>query len=150
MTTTKAGRGEVKAAILELLAKSPTGKSGREVAMAIGCDRGRTLTRLAELQEQGKVLGVTPTVVSGRKIKVWFHPQFAAQAEKTGPRGWSKKSTTVAKALAPKSARAGSGPIETKAEPFVDRRWTPTGPIPSVVDSSQCRPWAVAASRGAG
>jgi hypothetical protein len=141
---TKAARGEVKAKIVELLARSPGGKSGREVAMAIGCDRGRALTRLAELQDQGKVLGVVPKVASGKAIKVWFHPKFAAEAEKVGPRGWSKKATTVATALAPK--RRDGGVMVTTAEPFVDRRWEPDGAVPRVIDSSQCRPWAAAAT----
>jgi len=33
-----------------------------------------------------------------------------------------------------------------KCKPFVDRRWLPDGPVPRVVDSAECRPWAKAAA----
>jgi hypothetical protein len=42
-------------------------------------------------------------------------------------------------------ARITSATKITIAPPFVDRRFLPDGPVPSVVDSGQCRDWARAA-----
>lgn len=127
MTTKKAARGEVKAAILDLLKMSPSGKSGRQVAAALDRSTDQMLTRLAELQHQGKVT-VGYVDVNRRRQKVWFHPDHAASAAELSPAEWgARKATTVARALAPKSARTAStgGPVVTKAPPFVDRRFTP-------------------------
>lgn len=123
-----AGRGEVKAAILKLLEDSPSGKSARQVALAIGKCRDQMLTRLAELAQQGKVVSVT-VPSTGRSAQVWFHKIHEAEAVKAGPLGWggmkAKRARTVAQALAPKTTLRDDGAKIIVAEPFVDRRFVP-------------------------
>ena len=128
MTTTKktSARGEVKAAILKLLEDSPSGKSARQVALAIGKCRDQMLTRLAELAQQGKVVSVT-VPSTGRSAQVWFHKIHEAEAVKAGPLGWgglkAKRARTVAQALAPKTTLREDGAKIIVAEPFIDRRF---------------------------
>ena len=45
----------------------------------------------------------------------------------------------------PGEARITSDTKVTIAPPFIDRRFACVGSVPSVIDSSQCRPWAMAA-----
>ena len=140
-------RGEVKAAILSYLSKHPNGRSAREVAAAIDRARDSVATRLAELQDTGRIIGILVHHNKGRDYKLWFAPEFEAQARLAGDSGFVR-ARTVAKALAPKPTRRqdGDGIIVIEAPKFVDRRFEPTGEIPRVVDSSQARPWAVAAT----
>jgi hypothetical protein len=133
MASKRAGYGEVKAAIMQLLESAPSGKSARQVAVALGKDAGQMLTRLGELADHGKVIGVVPQVKSGRPTKIWFAARFADQAAAAGPIGWARKRTpvrsrTIADALRPTAlGQDGSadGPKITRAAPFVDRRFVP-------------------------
>jgi hypothetical protein len=133
MASKRAGYGEVKAAIMRLLESAPSGKSAKQVAFALGKDRDQMLTRLGDLADQGKVIGVVPQVKSGRPTKIWFAARFAEQAAAAGPIGWARKRTpvrdrTIADALRPKAMwqdGSADGPKITRAEPFVDRRYVP-------------------------
>lgn len=135
-------KGQVKAAILEYLAKHPTGRSAREVAAAVNRARDSVATRLAELQDTGRVIGVVVGNSKGRDYKLWFAPQFEAEARKAGDPGFVR-ARAAAKVTTP--VKRGDGPTVVTAPKFVDHRFEPDGEVPSVVDSSQARPWAVAA-----
>ena len=139
--------GEVKRAILEFLARSPEGRTARQIAAAIDRARDGVASRLAELQATGRVLGVIAHNKKARDSKLWFDLQYEANARQAGDPGFVR-SRTVAKALAPKPTRRGDGVIVVTAPKFVDRRWEPDGEVPRVVDSAQARPWAVAATGG--
>jgi hypothetical protein len=143
-----AARGAVKAAILECLKASPSGKSARQVAATLDKHRDQIATRLGELQDQGKVIGVVVRADVGRSTKIWFLPEFSAQAAEAGPTGWARKRTKV-KPEAPKRVQE-DGIAITRAAPFVDRRWSVDGEVPSVVSTMDCRPWAEAASSSYG
>lgn len=119
-------RGEVKAAILKVLDAAPNGKSGVQIALALDKSKSQTMTRLSELQAQGKVLGIVVQQAKGKPLKRWFALQFREQAMAAGLPG-SARATTVAKAMAPKPTRRkdGDGPIVTEAPKFVDMRFTP-------------------------
>ena len=97
-------RGEVKAAILSYLSKHPSGRSAREVAAAIDRARDSVATRLAELQDTGRIIGILVHHNKGRDYKLWFAPEFEAQARLAGDPGFVR-ARTVAKALAPKPTR---------------------------------------------
>jgi len=117
-------RGEVKAAILKVLDAAPNGKSGVQIALALDKSKSQTMTRLSELQAQGKVVGIVVPHAQGKHLKRWFALKFREQAMAAGIPG-SARATTVAKAMAPKPTRrqVGDGPIVTEAPPFVDRRF---------------------------
>jgi len=123
-----AARGEVKAAILKLLEASPSGKSARQVALAIDKPRDQMLTRLGELGAQGKVVSVK-VPGTGRPVQVWFHAMHRENALQAGPLGWggtkAKRARTVAQALAPKTTLTADGAKVVVADPFVDRRFVP-------------------------
>lgn len=126
MAVNEAWRGAVKAAILEYLSKHPGGRSAREVAAAINRARDGVSTRLAELQDTGRVIGILVHHNKGRDYKLWFAVEFEAQARLAGDPGFVR-ARTVAKALAPKPTRRhdGGGPVFIEAPKFVDMRFTP-------------------------
>lgn len=117
-------RGEVKAAILKVLDAAPNGKSGVQIALALDKSKSQTMTRLSELQAQGKVLGIVVPQAKGKPLKRWFALKFREQAMAAGIPG-SARATTVAKAMAPKTALREDGAKIIVAEPFVDRRFVP-------------------------
>lgn len=98
----------------------------------------------------GKMLGRTARAIRQRAMKLGVKADLSEACKRREP---ARRGQTLATAPAFTAPRFKPAPLEGKARitsktkvtiapPFVDRRFTPTGPIPSVVDSSQCREWA--------
>jgi hypothetical protein len=120
---------------------SPSGRTTTSLAREVGSNPSRVAaTRLAEMQSQGRVIGVVPEVTSGRETKLWFAPQYAQQAAAAGPIGWAKapqkrtppKRATIAKALAPEPVTLGAEVRRVSAPVRRDTRYT--------VDPAEVRP----------
>lgn len=121
--------GAVKCALIDLLRAAPGGKFARELAALVDRSPNGIATRLAELQESGRVVAAHVGI-----RKRWFALEHADHAQQLAAvEGWkfssgvAKRETvrTIAAALAPHSMRSGAEPMRTVAQPFVDRRFVP-------------------------
>jgi hypothetical protein len=130
----------LRSLLLAALDHSPSGRTTTSLSREVGSESRRVATRLAEMQRDGRVIGVVPEVTSGREIKLWFAPQYAQQAAEAGPIGWAKapqkhpppKRATIAQALAPEPITLGADTRRTSAPVRRDTRYT--------VDPSEVRP----------
>jgi hypothetical protein len=95
----------------------------------------------------GKMIGRSVQGVRVRASKLGIVANLSKVARRRmGGKGLSESSYKAPRrpAHAPMAgeARITSETRVTIAPPFVDKRFTPTGPVRRVVDSSQCRAWA--------
>lgn len=103
----------LRSRLLSALDRSPSGRTTTSLAREVGSEARRVATRLAEMQSDGRVIGVVPEVASGRRTKLWFAPQYAQQAATAGPVGWAR--SEVARRPQPSRATRAvtrpSGPV---------------------------------------
>lgn len=116
----KLNTGEVKTKIVELLKQYPQGVSAAHLAIHVERSRDRVLSRLAELQDTGRVIGVL--IPGPPKRKLWFSVEFAQQAKAAGAVNQNVHNWKSRPAKHIGAVPAGE-PKLTRAEPFVDRRW---------------------------
>lgn len=129
------GRDQAKLAILDVLIGSPSGKYAREIAAVVDMHPGVVATRLGELRSSGRAMSVQDGGHAKRLL--WFHPDHQANAGKRqieaewrfGCAQARPKTTTVAKALAPKTKFDGRVKV-TSSPPWVDVRYHVDDPNP--------------------
>jgi hypothetical protein len=94
------------------------------------------------------MVGRTPGAVRARASRLKVRAERPIRRKERSPR--VPAPTVLRKAAKQKAepqplqgeARITSATRVTIAPAFVDRRFVPTGPVPRVVDSAQCRDWA--------
>ena len=110
--------GAVKTAILKALDAYPNGATTRQIAADLQRGPDGVATRLSELEQSNRVIGVM--TLQPPKRKLWFAKQYAANARVTSGDKLPKWKQGY-RMPAEKTAK----PAHIVAQPFVDRRYVP-------------------------
>lgn len=125
-----AAKTAAKGLVLALLARSPDGLYTSQIAMALDMSETRASSATNWLAKEGMVIGVRDGMGKATQRRRWCVPQHettcraAVQGEAIKPAPWKRTGLgRVGQAAAP----ALHADVKwTRAEPFVDRRYTPS------------------------